>query len=686
MSGWASSVVQARDIHGDIHLHASGAIPVPRQLPHDIAAFTARDGELAQLDALVDGDGENGGVHLCTVIGPPGVGKTALAVHWAHRVKSRFSDGQLYANLRGFSSDSEPLQPGSVLEDFLRGLDVPADRVPITLEGKSGLFRSMIVDRRMLMLLDNARSSEQLRPLLPGSGACVVVVTGRNAMPGVVTEDGAKSVSLRPLSRLNGIAMLNATMQPTSDHGTGDMLGRLADLCGGLPLALRIVSQRMRSEPYTSLSEFADELDEERSRLEGLVTEEGSAAIRAVFSWSYEVLSSDTARVFRLLGLHSGPHITTATAAAFADLTLARVRRTLATLSSAHLLERTGRDRYQFHDLLRLYAAERAEVDSNATECREAVRRALDLYLAFVQGAVEFITSSRPVLVESTTAGFRDYEAALAWLDCERPNLFAAVHQAAHYDFTDSAWKLVAAMWPYLDLRKPWNDWWGLLMIGLTCARRADDGFGVALLLLDCGGVRRDQGDFTGAIELFDQALAAFEDLKNQWGMAFSLHRLGDVHRDLHHHDQALELSRRALVVWRETADRAGEAWTLRNLGLLYRDLDRHQEALEAFEHAGRLFEELNDLRGVGSVLRNEGIVERRIGRLAKSRHSLERALAVQRESGDRWNEACTLERLGETLRDLGESEAAHDAWNMALEIFDGLRDRRAARVQELLR
>ena len=684
MSGQASSVVQARDVHGDIHLHARSAMPVPRQLPHDIAAFTARDGELAELDAMAGGDG--GTVRLYSVIGPPGVGKTALAVHWAHRVKSRFTDGQLYANLRGFGSESGPAQPGSVLDDFLRSLDIPADRVPTTVEGKSGLFRSLLVDRRMLVLLDNVRSADQLRPLLPGLPNCVVVVTGRNAMSGVVAEDGAKTVSLRPFSQTNGVAMLKSTLRTTRSGDEDETLSKLVDLCGGLPLALSIVSQRVLSEPFVSLNEFADELVEERSRLEELVVEEEATAIRAVFSWSYDVLPSKTARVFRLLGLHAGPYFDTATAAALSGLTQAQVKRPLSTLGRAHLLDRVGRDRYQFHDLTRLYAADRAETDSDVAERREAVRRAADRYLGTVQMASKLIAAWRPVLVDRACPGFPDYGSALSWLDSERPNLFAAIRQAALYEFPDIAWKLVAVMWPYFDLRKPWDDWWDLLTVGLVCAQRSADDFGVGLILLDLGGVRRDQGDFVAAVELFDRALAVFEGLRSSWGTAYSLHRLGDAYRDLQDHDQALEFSHRALVAWRDSGDdRVGEAWTLRNLGLLYRDLNRFAEALDYFERAGVLFEELGDLRGSGSVLRNEGVVLRRIGSLEEARRRLERALTVQRESGDSWNEACTLERLGETLRDLGATDDARDAWMSALVLFERLHDRRSGRVRALL-
>jgi tetratricopeptide (TPR) repeat protein len=674
--GRIGKVVQAGSIDGGVHVHEGFSLPTPRQLPHDISAFTNRERELSALDAV-----SREKTPVCVVTGPPGVGKTALVVRWAHRVKANFPDGQLYANLGGYDRHNSPVHPGAVLDDFLRVLDVPPDRIPVVLDAKAGLFRSLLHGRTMLVLLDNARSSEQVRPLLPGTSPSVVVVTGRGAMPGFVAEDGAELIEVAPLPRSSGVVMLTKAARGRDDDRT---LARLAELCGGLPLALRIVAQRLVAAPHLTLTEVAEDLGEEQSRLEELVPDDDSTAVRTAFSWSYEVLAAEPARVFRLLSLHEGPHFDVPTAAALADRPSSGTRRSLSLLVAAHLLEYRARNRYQFHDLLRLYAVERAAVECSADERQAAVRRLLGRYRAMAAGACACIRAMRPPLAEEPRSGqFTDLGNALTWLDDERENLLAAVRQAARFGLPDFAWRLVGVLWAYFDLRKSFGVWEEMLDVGLVCARGGQNERGVAVMLLDLGTVRRDQGDFTAAVALFGEALACFEGVGDTWGVGSSLSRLGDAYRDLHDYERSLRFSERALVSWRSSADRGGEAWTLRNLGLAYRDLRRDSEALEAFRRSREIFEELNDVRGVGSALRNEGVVQRALGDLPSSRRSLEHALAVQRAAGDHWSEACTLERLGESLRDLGEDP--RDVWASALKIFEGLHDRRTTRVRARL-
>ncbi|MGW6447383.1 ATP-binding protein [Lentzea sp. NPDC055074] len=677
--GRIEKIVQAGTVHGGVHLHGGGSLPTPHQLPHDITAFSGREQELRALDALV---GRRSTV--CLVTGPPGVGKTALVVRWAHRVKADFPDGQLYVNLGGFDRYNAPANPSSVLDDFLTALDIPPDRIPSVLDGKAGLFRSLLVDRTMLLLLDNARSPEQVRPLLPAAPPSLVVVTGRGVMPGMVAEDGAESIEVRPLSRSNGALMLTMVVSTRRDSHTDSELARLSELCGGLPLALRIVSQRLVVSPYLPLSEIVDDLAAENSRLGELVSEDDSSAVRTAFSWSYEALAAEPARMFRLLGLHGGPHFDAATAAAVADRPIAGTRRSLASLVAAHLVEHGARNRYQFHDLLRLYALERVTTECTAAEREAAVQRLVQRYRAVAGGACEVIRSVRPPFkAEPRSREFEDYDSALTWLDDERENLLAAVRQASILGSPELAWRLAGTLWAYFDLRKAFGAWGEMLETGLACARLCRDELGIGLMLLDLGTVRRDQGDFEAGAALLAEALAAFEHLGDAWGVGSSLMKLGDVHRDLASYETSLRFSERALEVWRSGADLGGEAWTLRNQGLVYRDLGRDREALDAFRRCRELFEELGDVRGAGSALRNEGVVQRALGELMSSRQSLERALAVQRAAGDAWNEACTLERLGETLRDLGEDP--HEVWVSALLIFEGLQDRRVPRVRALL-
>ncbi|WP_181043707.1 tetratricopeptide repeat protein [Actinokineospora auranticolor] len=666
------SVVRAREVN----VWSGARIPVPRQLPPDTPAFTGRDWELRTLDsALADG------TRLCVVTGPPGVGKTALAVRWAHRVEHRYPDGQLVVNLRGFDRDGRPLPPASALDDFLLALDVPPGRIPVDLDAKAGLFRSLVAERRVLVLLDNARDSAQVRPLLPGAPGCAVVVTGRNVLSGLLTEDGAALVRVRPLTRAGGARMLAAAV-PGADSDTA--LSRLVDLCAGLPLALRIVSQRLVSDPHTALADLADELGNSRTRLAGFEVDEESVAIRAVFSWSYDILPPDAARLFRAAGRHPGPHFSLDTAAAYADLPLPRARRAMATLTAAHLVETTGRDRHQFHDLLRCYAEDRAATEAPARR-RASVRRAVTGYLAAAEAASRFVRPVRPPLSTEPGREFSDYDDAVAWLDGERPNFLPVVRMAAREGLPELGWRLAGALWPYFDLRKPWEEWTALLRVGLACALTAGDRFGEGLMRHDLAFGFRHRGEPAEAVVELEHALAAFRAVDGTWGIGSCLNWLGDLRRALRQFEPALESCERALGEWRLAGDLVGETWALRNLGLIYRDLGDDERALAAFARARELFEQRSDSRGLASVLRNEGIILRRTGELARSRETLERALAIHRARNDEWNEACSLERLGETRYATGDTDAAVAAWRRALEIFEKFHDHRATRVRLLL-
>lgn len=674
-TGWVSTVIQAGEVHGDMHLRSGSPLPIPQQLPPGPAVFVGRERELDLVDAVR-------AHRVCVITGAPGVGKTALALRWAHEVKAGYPDGQFSLNLRGFDRDSGPVPPASALDDLLRALDIPADRIPPGLDGRAGLFRSLLAHRRALIVLDNARDSEQVRPLLPGGPGCTVLVTGRHSLSGLRVDDGAMSVRLGPLSRSAGIALLRAAAPERAADTSA--AGRIVDLCGGLPLALRVVSQRMAATPGARAVAFAEELADEGGRLGELSADDEPVDLRTVFDWSYDVLPPDAAHAFRFLGLHTGSHVDVPTAAAYTGFTARRARRALSVLCAAHLIENTAEDRYEFHDLLRLYAAARMEEESAVEVRRAAVRRAAERYLGTAQAAVRMLRPCRLTVADlPSDVEFRGYDDALAWLDAEHVNIVACARQAARLGVRGVVWQPIAALWAYFDLRKPYEVWTDALRTGLIAAREDHDGLGVGHMLVDLGGVHRDRAEFDEAIRLYRDALDAFGDFG--WGVATCLHRLGDAYRDLRQYDAALDHANRALSAWVGIGNRYGQMWTQRNLGLIYRDLHRHDDAMSAFGQARALFEEVGDVRGVASVLRNEGVVLRRMGELVASRERLEQARAIQRAAGDRWNEACTLERLGETLRDLGDADGALTAWRRALLIFTELRDRRTARVGALV-
>jgi Helix-turn-helix domain/NB-ARC domain len=337
---------------------------MPAQLPAHAAVFTDRKNELAELDQLLATPaGATGAMTIALISGTAGVGKTALALRWAHRARSRFPDGQLYVNLRGY--DPAPsLHPGQVLDCFLRALRVSAEKTPTDVEAKAGLYRSLLDGQRVLVVLDNAGTADQVRPLLPGSPGCLVVVTSRSRLSGLVVRDGAHRVTLHPLPVADALILLREIIGADRVDAEPEMAVQLAHQCAHLPLALRLSAERVVSHPHLTLAELVGELADERDRLDLLVVpDDESTAMRAVFFWSYRSLPPESARMFRLLGLHTGPDISVPLAALLSNTTLLEARRLLDVLTSVHLLEETGHGRYRFHDLLRAYAAERAAAE-----------------------------------------------------------------------------------------------------------------------------------------------------------------------------------------------------------------------------------------------------------------------------------------------------------------------------------
>ncbi|MFJ6675345.1 ATP-binding protein [Actinosynnema sp. NPDC091369] len=378
MGGIPHNAVQTGSVTGGIHFNNTDSnLPVPQQLPPDVTHFTGRHSFLRTLDALLEKDeeGKTEPVVISAIAGTPGVGKTALAVHWAHRVKDHFPDGILYVNLHGYDP-YQPTNPIEVLDGFLKSLNVSDARIPVDLDGKMAMYRSILAKRQVLVVLDNASKPEQVRPLIPGSSTCLVLVTSRSRLSGLAMRDGARSISLGLLSSADAIALLRDIVGPARVDSEIHNATRLAKLCDHLPLALRIVAQRIRTNPSTDLRQLVEELSVERQRLDALQLdhEDESSAIRTVFSWSYKALPPDLRRTFRLLGLHDSPDITDETAAALADVDAFRAKQTLNGLVSVHLIEKYGLH-YRFHDLIRVYAGERAKIDEPAEERTAAITR-----------------------------------------------------------------------------------------------------------------------------------------------------------------------------------------------------------------------------------------------------------------------------------------------------------------------
>jgi DNA-binding SARP family transcriptional activator len=655
----------------------------PAELPHDVAGFTNREAELAQLRALLaEGDEHPGpGLVIAAIDGPAGVGKTAVAVHAAHQVASRFPDGQLYLDLRGFHPHEPALPPAEALGNLLRAFQVDPRQIPDDLNGRAGVYRSVLSGKRALIILDNAATADQVRPLLPGSASCAVIVTSRNRLSSLVVRDGTRRITLHALApnhALDVFAQIAGRRRLAAEPAAAADLARL---CGYLPLALRVAAERVAAHPHLSLSELAGRLAVERDRLDLLAADEEPAAVRAVLSWSYRALPPPAARLFRMLALHPGTGISSPAASALAMTSTAQARRLLDNLASAHLLEETGPDRYQFHDLVRLYAREVAAEEETAADRDAAARRLLHWYLHTADSACTVLNPLRPRVPlsppDSTISplAFADHDKAFRWCEEECANMVAAVHLAAEIGDHTTAWQLPMAMFDFFSLRKLWTDWIATNRLGLDSARHLGDEFGEGAILTSLGIAYFDQRRFGDAIDCFRQALPIWRAIGFPQAEAVTLDPLGAAYRDTGHLSEALDCLHRALRIWRDVGDRWGEGITLHNLGDTYRDLGRLGEAISHLQQSRSVRNQIGDQWGLAWTLHDLGSAYADLRRYDDAIDCYQQALAIRGQIGDRHGEARTLRRLGHIYRNVGRPEMASDLWKQAQAIFEDLGD-----------
>lgn len=629
--------------------HGPGDTPqaqTPRQLPSDVRGFVNRSGELEQLNAILAG-GEDGSpvvVSVCVITGTAGAGKTSLALRWAHQVKERFPDGQLYANLRGYDP-GDPVQPHDVLHGFLTALGVPASAVPADTEAAAARYRSLLAERRVLIVLDNAATASQVRPLLPGSSGCLAVVTSRSLLPGLAVRDGAHRLPLGTLPEDEAVALLRAVTAGYRPGDDAERLAELARLCAHLPLALRIAADRAVTHPHLRLDDLIAELRDENALWHALGSGEGGGdeadAVRTVFAWSYRALPASAARLFRRLGLHPGAAFSLGAAAAVAGEGVPRARQLLDTLVGAHLVEQTAPDRYQFHDLMRAYATDQAREEEPEEERRAAQRRVLAWYLHTASAARARIGPGRPALPleplprEVTPAAFASYDQAVDWSEQEHANLLAATRLAARSGFDRLAWQLAVVHWDAWTRSGPIARWIEAADAGLDAARRA--------------------GDRAGEAELRE--------------------RLGRAHAQTHRHEESLAHHERALALRRELGDRPGEAASCNGLGLAHLRAGRLDEAVRRFTEALMLFRELGDDRAAATALANLASAHYRAGRLDDAARRAEEALAAHQALGNERGEGNALRILADVRRRQGETRRALRTAERAVDIALRLRN-----------
>ncbi|MEH1128707.1 tetratricopeptide repeat protein [Micromonospora sp. CPCC 206061] len=655
----------------------------PHQLPADVYGFTGRSDQLAELDKLLDGPG----VVVAAVSGTAGVGKTTLAVHWAHRVADRFPDGQLYVNLRGFDPAGAPLDPSAAVRGFLVALGVPAKQVPADLGEQTAQYRSLLATRRVLVLLDNAHDAAQVRPLLPGSPGCVVVITSRNRLTGLVATDGARPVPLHLMSAGEARELIARRLSADRVAAEPAAVAEIVARCSGLPLALAIAAARAATDSDLPLARLAAELDRATDRLDALDVGDSASDVRTVLSWSYQMLPEQTARLFRLLGLHPGPDLGVATAASLAGVRPAAARRALVELVRAHLITETASGRFAFHDLLRAYAAELARADNGA----EALARLLDHYAHTAYAAAMLVDPlcedqpPPPPPADVTVDDLAGRAEAMAWFTAEHPALIAAADIAAEQGFVERACQLAWRLDEFHHRRSHWPERVRMLRTGLEAAQRLGDRRWLARMHRQLVGAYAWSGRWEESERHAGLAIALYRELGDDAGQARCHRSLClALERQGRHYD-ALEHARQSRDLLEGTDDRAGLAYAFNSVGWYSALVGDFEAALDNCSQAVPLLQESGDPVDEATTWDSLGYAHHHLGRYEEAVACYERALSTFREYGARYYEADTLDHLGDTYRATGDHDAARTAWRGALTIFEELHRSEAEAVSAKL-
>ncbi|MFG3289459.1 BTAD domain-containing putative transcriptional regulator [Streptomyces sp. NPDC048179] len=631
---------------------------IPAELPHDTAGFAGRTAELDRLHSLLESGRAPGGANtvvISAIGGAAGIGKTALAVHWAHQVRDRFPDGQLYVNLHGFDHDRKPLQPGEALELLLRSLGLTASEIPPDHEAQGRVFRTLLAGRRMLVLLDNAASAEQVRALLPSSPTCCVVVTSRNRLGDLVARDGAHALPLDLLQPDEARALLSRTLGKERVDDDGHAVEELIRLCGSLPLALRVAAARLAGDPALPTADLVAEMTE-GNRLEALEPDgDADSPLSTAFSASYRVLAPGARRLFRLLGLFPGTEFTSEVAAALLDAPLSQARRLIGALVSAHLIEPATVGRYRFHDLLREYAQERALVEESASDREAALERLLIWYLnasRTMAGAglfPELPSHLRPGRHPSMpSAG-----ASGPWLDAERENLLAVIDHAAHHGPRPVAWHLASALFSDFWTHLPRKTWQSIAQAALDAAAAEGDLFGQAAMHSSLAAARWDRGHVRQVREHATRALEISRELGWATGEASGLGLRGFARWSMARLDDAHDDFTAGLRMFRETGNRYFEGFGMVGLGMACRDLGRLHEAADHLERAVGLEAEVR-WWDASSALQILGGVYWELGRLTDGLDLLGPEVASDKRAGYRDGHAMMLSSIAKINVELG--------------------------------
>lgn len=695
---------------------------VPRQLPADITRFTGREKSLRRLDRLLSAD-QNGAsaVVITAITGTPGIGKTALATRWGHHAADRFPDGQLYVNLHGYSQ-GQPVTSTQALHQLLRGLGVTTDEIPHEADERASMYRSLLADRQMLVVLDNAARPEQIRPLLPGSSLCKVVITSRDSLRGLSATHDIDTLVLGLLSPDEARALLIAVLGEDRIRDEADAVLELAHLCGYLPLALRLAAAHLSSQPTLPVANFVAKLLRE-NRLTALdIEEDPYIGVRVAFETSYRGLPESAQRTFRLLGIHPGPDIGLDEVIALTDSSVGDVNTALNTLIGAHFIQYGTGGRFVVHDLVSLFARERGESEDSEITRHGALVRLFDWYLHTARAAMEHVHTGHSgikLVSEPPAHGipvFDDYDSATAWLDIEYPALISAVNHAAGHGWPGYAWQIAYTLDYFFYLRDRIDDWLTIYQIALSAVREVSDQHGEGRILNALGAANMLSGKIEKCLEYQRQALDLSRTIKDQKGEGDALGRIGYSLLWTGDFRQAIENCLKAIKLFQQLGDDHGEVTAMFTLGIAYLRVGRSLDALHCLERClafdrktenlndeaytiallGDVHESLGDLttaldceqrsiqlnRKVGNrrfeanSINSIGKIHRRQGQHAEALEHHRDALAKIREVGEKYAEGEILMDLGTTLLEIGEKQTALESQQAALEIAIAVKDR----------
>ena len=650
---------------------------IPRQLPAPPRYFAGRTDQINAMTAQLDAAATRSVMVLTAIDGTGGIGKTTLALHWAHQVADRFPDGQLYVDLRGFDPSNEPLAPDQAIRGFLDALGVSSERIPPSAAARLGLYRSLLARRRMLIVLDNAHDDEQVRDLLPADATCVAVVTSRRELDGLAVTHGITQIALELFTRPEARALLIQRLANERLDAHTAAVDELIDLCARLPLALAIVAARAALRPDATIPEVVAELREHRVHLDAFTARDPATDLRTVLSWSYRELDAPAARVFRQLALHPGPQMTRAAAASLAALPQDQADDILARLVRARLLDQPSADRFSMHDLLRSYGREQVERDQPDTDPLSAISRMAEHYLHTAHRAAQLLSPKRrsPVLAEPapgvTVESLADLDAAWNWFETGRTVLPALLTTAAHNNTGAHAWLIPRLLTSFFERRGYHSDFITCQQIALTAARDADNREGQAHAHRGLGRACGAVGSLTDAHTNLERAVALFQGTDPMAEARSHLDLASWVYERQGQYDKALAETRHALTLFEQLGDQAGEAQALNNIGWCHILLGNFGTALEYCANALAAQQRLGARPAEAATWDSLGFAHHHLGHNTQAADCYARALEIYRDLDNRAEQAETLTRLGESHRAACRNSAARAAWQQAAAILD---------------